>query len=87
MSRKLEDLHPATRDVLRFFEYEHLPPFLQRVSILFYDLAHALAADETCVGAQLTLGLQRLLEAKDCIVRASIPFDRVFHSIELASFR
>lgn len=63
-------MHPATAAILRFFEYEHLPPNLQAVSKPFCDLAHEMAAMETEHGAELTTGLRKLLEAKDCMVRA-----------------
>lgn len=63
--------HPATVALLRWFEFDHLPPHLQGVSAPFYRLAHetvALLPDDP----ELTTGLRKLLEAKDCIVRARI---------------
>lgn len=63
-------MHPATIEMLENFEYEHLPPFLQEVSKPFHDLAHASA--KTLDGAELTAGLRKLLEAKDCMVRAAV---------------
>jgi ferritin-like protein len=65
------DRHPATLGMLRWFEYAHLPEDLRTVSGLFYDLAHdvtALVPD----GPELTTCLRKLLEAKDCAVRARI---------------
>lgn len=64
-------LHPATAALLRFFGYEHLPPELQVVSKPFGDLARTLAVSNL-EGAELTTGLRKLLEAKDCIVRAAL---------------
>lgn len=64
-------MHPATQALLRFFEYDHLPVNLQEVSKPFYDLAHRFAGE--LEGAELTTGLRKLLEAKDCIVRAALP--------------
>jgi hypothetical protein len=56
----------------RYFEYAHLPAHLQEVSKPFHDLAVSLL---TMVppGEQRDLGMQRLLEAKDCMVRGRIP--------------
>lgn len=66
-------MHPATAAILTFFEYEHLPPALQEVSRPFCELAHRLAPMETAHGAELTTALRKLLEAKDCAIRASLP--------------
>lgn len=63
-------MHPATEAILRFFEYEHLPPNLRDVSKPFCDLAHDMAS--RFEGAELTTGLRKLLEAKDCMVRAAL---------------
>jgi hypothetical protein len=57
---------------LRFFEYEHLPPALQKVSKPFGDLAFDLASTRALQGPELTVGLRKLLEAKDCMVRAAV---------------
>jgi hypothetical protein len=66
-------MHPATEAILRFFEYEHLPPALQEVSRPFCELAKAYA--ENYEGPEVTAGLRKLLEAKDCMVRAALPAD------------
>lgn len=55
--------------LLQFFEYSHLPEHLQAVSKPFGELAKHL--DETLPGnAETTVALRKLLEAKDCAVRA-----------------
>jgi len=64
-------MHPATAEILRFFEYKHLPPNLADISMPFHDLAHHLA--HRLDGPELTAGLRKLLEAKDCAVRAALP--------------
>jgi hypothetical protein len=64
--------HPATLALLRWFEYSHLPGPLQVVSEPFHALAHALADDPILEGPELTTALRKLLEAKDCAVRAAI---------------
>lgn len=67
------EIHPATQTILRYFEYEHLPPYLQAVSRGFHDLAHDLVANPDVDGPELTVGLRKLLESKDCAVRAALP--------------
>lgn len=64
---------PPVLPILVFFEYAHLPEHLQAVSRPFHDLAHAAAAWNTAHPAELAAGLRKLLEAKDCLVRASLP--------------
>lgn len=57
--------------IMRYFEYAHLPEHLQGISLKF----HALAADvvgSTNPGPEQTAGLRKLLEAKDCFVRAAL---------------
>ncbi len=59
-------------DLLRLFTYEHLPPRLQEISKPLGDLARAMDS-QLPASAELTAGLRKLLEAKDCFVRASLP--------------
>lgn len=72
----MRELHPSTVSVLRFFDYDHLPPELQVVSEPFHRLAHLMVAVEVggegLDGPELTVGLRKLLEAKDCMVRAAV---------------
>ena len=57
--------------ILKFFEFKHLPEHLQMFSIKFHDLAHDM--DENIPDSiQKREGMQRLLEAKDCFVRANL---------------
>lgn len=67
----LEPLHPATKHLLQFFEYEHLPKHLQEHSRPFKELARRLTHTLPS-NAELTAALRKLLEAKDCAVRARI---------------
>ena len=62
--------HPSTEAILRYFAYEHLPPALQEVSRPFAELALDMAT--RLEGPELTAGLRKLLEAKDCMVRAAL---------------
>ncbi len=58
-------------EIMEFFEYTHLPPFLQEVSRSFCHLAESMVKDlPRC--AERTAGLRKLLEAKDCAVRCAI---------------
>jgi hypothetical protein len=63
-------IHPASAALLRYFAWEHLPPKLQEVSRPFGELAAAMA--NRLSGPELTVGLRKLLEAKDCCVRAAL---------------
>jgi hypothetical protein len=63
--------HPSTTALLRWFEYDHLPAHLQAVSKPVGDLAHDLV-DVLPDGPELSAGLRKLLEAKDCLVRAAL---------------
>jgi hypothetical protein len=65
-------MHEATARLLPYFEYEHLAGPLARVSERFHKLAHELAEDPLLDGPELTVGLRKLLEAKDCAVRAAL---------------
>lgn len=64
-------MHPATEAILKYFAYEHLPPQLQDISKPFCDLAREVA--QRPGGPELTVCLRKLLEAKDCAVRAALP--------------
>lgn len=61
------------RDLLRFFEYKHLPDNLQSVSKQFHDLAHNIADLNPADQREGTVALRKLLEAKDAAVRAFLP--------------
>lgn len=63
--------HPATQHMLDLFEYKHLPPHLAAVSAPVFDIAHRMA-DSLDSGPELTTGLRKLLEAKDCFVRQAV---------------
>ena len=63
--------HPGVEELLQHFTYDHLPPHLQGVSKAFCDLAGDLVT-ALPDSAELTAGLRKLLEAKDCAVRATV---------------
>lgn len=61
--------HPSINGLLRFFAYSHLPQHLQEVSKPFCEMA-AVVADRAPHNPETTVALRKLLEAKDCAVRA-----------------
>jgi len=63
---------PPPEKLLRYFRYEHLPEHLQAQSKPFGDLAQLLV-DTLKPSAERTTALRKLLEAKDCAVRAALP--------------
>lgn len=72
-------MHPETARLLSYFEYDHLPPKLREVSAGFHRLAHQLVDPAYSLeghvlleGPEATAGLRKLLEAKDCMVRAAL---------------
>jgi hypothetical protein len=74
-------LTPGQLPILRYFQYEHLQGTSKLLSSSCAELAHnmvegAVAAvdrGETVDIAELVAGLRKLLEAKDCFVRARLP--------------
>ena len=57
--------------IMRFFKSEHLPPDLRPISGDCEVLAQAMAI-RLPEDPEKTAGLRKLLEAKDCFVRAAI---------------
>ncbi len=57
--------------MLQFFAYEHLPDHLADVSQPFSLLAHEMVRTLPR-NPERTAGLRKLLEAKDCAVRAML---------------
>ena len=58
-------------EVTQFFNYNHLPAHLQEISKPFADLAQHLL-ETLPPSQQKENALHRLLEAKDCAVRATL---------------
>lgn len=58
--------------IMKYFGYEHLPPALQEVSKPICELAIIMDAGLPD-GPEKSAGLRKLLEAKDCFVRAHLP--------------
>ena len=67
-----EDRHLSTRQIARWFTYGHLPDGHPRhISAICAAVAGNMIG-ELPDGPELTAGLRKLLEAKDCFVRAAI---------------
>lgn len=77
----MSDIHPAPGEfssdelsadpILRHFHYSHLPDRLRGISSRFYVLARIIV-DDVPRNAERTVALRKLLEAKDCAVRAML---------------
>lgn len=61
--------------LLSYFTYAHLPEDLREVSKLYVDLAHEVY-HRLPASAETTTALRRLLESKDCAVRAALDLRR-----------
>lgn len=57
--------------IMNYFTYSHLPEHLQSISKPFSDLAQNML-ENIEDGPEKATGLRKLLEAKDCMVRANI---------------
>lgn len=57
--------------IMKYFEYQHLPAHLQEASKPIGDLAKQMD-EQLPDGDEKTAGLRKLLEAKDCFVRAKL---------------
>lgn len=68
-------IHPTAQveePLLKFFKFDHLPTHLQGVSKPFYNLAFTIVATVKR-NPERTVALRKLLESKDCAVRANLP--------------
>lgn len=71
LAEALTGRHPATREVAQFFTFDHLPAGLRITSEACHDLALGMLLT-TPDSPELTAGLRKLLEAKDCFVRCQV---------------
>jgi hypothetical protein len=71
VSNSWQTRHPSVQHFQTLFEYGHLPEHLQVISEPFAALAaHLLAILED--GPELSSGMRKLVEAKDCAVRQAV---------------
>lgn len=82
----VEGRHPSVQDLAKWFDYEHLSSPQREFSQQCYDLA-ANMIDDLPDSLELTAGLRKLLEAKDCFVRASVALENDRRAAEAASQR
>lgn len=64
-------MEPKDNPILKFFEFEHLPEKLKNISRPFCELAKA-CHESLPACAETSTCLRKLLEAKDCAVRAAL---------------
>ena len=57
--------------IIRYFEWDHLPDPLRTISFRLGALARKMD-EQLPDGPEKSAGLRKLLEAKDCFVRASL---------------
>lgn len=73
-------MNPASERMLTHFAADHLPPVLRHVSAPCGTLARAMAddldSDDPIAAAEVTAGLRKMVEAKDCFVRARVALER-----------
>lgn len=67
----MSNRHPGTEHLLSLFDSAHLPPHLEPISRICGSTAEAMV-DVLDDGPELTAGLRKLLEAKDCFVRQAV---------------
>lgn len=66
------DRHASTQHIMGFFAYDHLRPGLMRTtSMMCAEFAEEIAR-QLPDGPELSAGMRKLLEAKDCFVRAAL---------------
>lgn len=66
-----EGRHPGVQQLAQFFTFDHLPDNARPPSRACAELAREMI-DTLPDDPELTAGLRKLLEAKDCFVRASL---------------
>jgi hypothetical protein len=67
--------------LLVHFHHKHLPEVLQKISKPLGEIAAIMAenldSDDPAAGAEVSVGLRKLLEAKDCFVRAAVILNNI----------
>jgi len=80
MTDRMKDIadtrHPSVGSIAQFFEYDHLPSGLPRDLSANCATVARYMLSELPDSPELTAGLRKLLEAKDCFVRAAIVASR-----------
>ena len=71
-----------TTNVDQYFTFAHLPKHLQTVAQPIAELAK-LMNEALPDGAEKSAGMRKLLEAKDCFVRAALPEEQISGLVKL----
>lgn len=69
--RMYNDKHNKLPKIIKYFKYDHLPSYLQEISKPFYDIAIDMCSKNLDI-EERDIGLRKLLEAKDCMVRGAV---------------
>lgn len=57
--------------IMRYFDFKHLPAHLRATAMIFHETAEVIN-NTVPDGPEKSAGLRKLLEAKDCCVRACL---------------
>ena len=68
----MADRHPSTQQIARWFDYKHLQQGAPQVASAACALLAIQMIKQLEDSPELVAGLRKLLEAKDCFVRAAI---------------
>lgn len=69
--------------LLQFFEYTHLPVHEQLICEPFHSLAHDIM-NNIASNPERTMALRKLLESKDCAVRAILFHREIVSQLDVA---
>lgn len=64
--------HPSVEAITQFFDSSHLPAHLATIATKFEKLKDDVLEDVKEDTPEVMAGLRKLLEAKDCFVRAAV---------------
>ena len=63
--------HPSTQQLVRYFAYAHLADPLRPIAMIYCSAARDLVSSLPD-GPELTVALRKLVESKDCAIRAGV---------------
>lgn len=70
-TKDMPSVHNPADPIIKYFKYDHLPEHLQPVSKALGEVAEEMNR-VIPEGPEKSAGLRKLLEAKDCFVRANL---------------
>lgn len=71
MNNEKISIKESSNTIMKYFAFKHFPEHLQEISLPFYNIAHTLDK-QLPDGPEKIAGLRKLLEVKDCMVRAAL---------------